>query len=117
MVAVMKIMVTSFKRSYAHTASFSAPNPAAGHHRPTPPLETPGHSWQVWISLLWGHCSFLLDPDIHKVLLVPSNSQFPWSCESPGSSMVGLMETSSKRACAIHRSAAPRAATLEVGYC
>ena len=26
-----------------HTATLSAPNPAAGHHRPTPPLETPGH--------------------------------------------------------------------------
>ena len=24
--------------------TFSAPNPVAGHHRPTPPLETPGHS-------------------------------------------------------------------------
>ena len=23
--------------------TFSAPNPVAGHHRPTPPLETPGH--------------------------------------------------------------------------
>ena len=40
----MKIMVTSFKRSHAHTATLSAPNPAAGHCRPTPPLETPGHS-------------------------------------------------------------------------
>ena len=41
MVAVMKIMVTSFTRSCAHTASFNVPNLAAGHHRPTPPLETP----------------------------------------------------------------------------
>ena len=24
--------------------TFSASNPVAGHHRPTPPLETPGHS-------------------------------------------------------------------------
>ena len=43
MVEVMKIMVTSFKRSHAHTAALSAPSPAAGHRRPTPPLETPGH--------------------------------------------------------------------------
>ena len=27
---------------------------------------------QVWISLLWGHCSFLLGPGAHKVLFVPS---------------------------------------------
>ena len=44
MVEVMKIMVTSFKRSHAGTAAYSAPNPAAGHCRHTPKLETPGHS-------------------------------------------------------------------------
>ena len=33
MVAVMKIMETSFQSSHAGTASFSAPYPAAGHHR------------------------------------------------------------------------------------
>ena len=45
MVEVMKIMTSSFKRSHAGTAAVSAPDPAAGHRRPTPPLETPGHSW------------------------------------------------------------------------
>ena len=44
MVEVMNIMVTSFKTSHACTAPLSAPNPAAGHHQPTPLLETPGHS-------------------------------------------------------------------------
>ena len=44
MVEIMKIMATSFKRSPAHTAALSAPNPAAGHHQPMPPPETPGHS-------------------------------------------------------------------------
>ena len=44
MVQVMKIMETSFKRSHAHTAALSAPNPAAGHHQPMSLLETPGHS-------------------------------------------------------------------------
>ena len=44
MVEVMKIIVTYFKRAHAGTAALSAPNPAAGHRRPTPPLETPGHS-------------------------------------------------------------------------
>ena len=43
MVEVLKIMVTSFKRSHARTATLSAPSPAAG--RPTPPPETSGHSW------------------------------------------------------------------------
>ena len=89
MVGVMKIMVTSFKRS--HTA-----NPVAAHHRPTPPLETPGPNRQVLVSLLWGHCSFLLGPGVHGVLFVLSKSLFPQSCGSSGSSIVGLMATSSK---------------------
>ena len=45
MVEVMKIIATSFKRSHASPAGLSAPNPAACHHRPTSPPETPGHSW------------------------------------------------------------------------
>ena len=45
MVEVMKIMETSFKRSHAGPAALSAPNPKAGHHRPMPQLETPGHLW------------------------------------------------------------------------
>ena len=32
---------------------------------------------QVWVSLLWGHSSFLLGPCVHKVLFVPSKSLFP----------------------------------------
>ena len=32
---------------------------------------------QVWLSLLWGYCSFLLAPGVHKVLFVPSKSMFP----------------------------------------
>ena len=39
---------------------------------------------QVWVSLLWGHCSFLLGPSAHKVLFVPSKSLFPQSCVSSG---------------------------------
>ena len=35
---------------------------------------------QVWVSLFWGHCSFLLGPGGHKVLFVPSKSLFPQSC-------------------------------------
>ena len=37
-------MVTSFKRPHTGTATFSAPNPEAGHHLSRPLLETPGHS-------------------------------------------------------------------------
>ena len=37
-------------------------------------LDTHG---QVWVSLLWGHCSFTLGPGVHKVLFVPSKSLFP----------------------------------------
>ena len=44
MVQVMKTMATSFQRSCACSATLSAPIPAAGHHRPTPLPETPGHS-------------------------------------------------------------------------
>ena len=44
MVELMKIMVTSFKRSHACTVILSIPNPAAGHPQPTSLLETPGHS-------------------------------------------------------------------------
>ena len=44
MVQVMKITVTSFKRSCACTATLSAPKPAAGHRWPVPSQATPGHS-------------------------------------------------------------------------
>ena len=117
MVEVMKIMATSFKRSHARTAAFSARNPAAAHCWPTPPqrlLDT--HRW-VWVTLLWSHCSFLLGPDAHKVLFVPSKSLFPQPCVSSDSSMVGLMVTSSKRAYAIPRSTAPRAPVPAAVWC
>ena len=52
---------------------------------------------QVWVSVLWGHCSFLLGPGVHKVLFVTSKSVFPQFCVSSGGSTVGLMVISSKR--------------------
>ena len=63
-VGVMKIMVASFKRSHAPTAPLSSPHPATVPHRPPPPPGTPGLSRQVWVSHLWGHCSFLLGPGV-----------------------------------------------------
>ena len=71
---------------------------------------------QVWVSLLWGHCSFLLGPGAHKVFFVPSESLFFQSCVSSGSSVVGLIVTSTS-AYAIPRSAESRAPAPAVGPC
>ena len=108
MVEVMETLATSFKRSHAlsrlvlPTLHQATADPCL-HQRL---LDTHG---QVWVSLLWGHCSFFLGPGVHKVLFVPSKSLFPQSCVSSGGSMVRLMATSSKRSYAIPRSAALRA--------
>ena len=95
MVEVMKIMVTSFKRSHAHIATLSASNQATGHWQLMPLSETPGHSQASWVILLWGHFPFLLGPGAHKVLFVPSQSLLPQSCVSSGRSMVMIMASSS----------------------
>ena len=81
MVEVMKIMVTSFKTSHAGTATRSAPNPAAGLLRPTPPLETPGHS-----RASPGQCpvgSLLLSPGSWclRFFLCPPRDYFPVLCK------------------------------------
>ena len=78
------------------------------------PLDTHG---QVWVSLLWSHCSFLLGPGVHKVLFVPYRSLFPQSCVSSGGSIMGLMATSSKRAYVKPTSAAPRVPAPVEGHC
>ena len=77
-------------------------------------LDTHG---QVWVSLFWGHCFFLLGPCEYKALFVLSQSLFPQSCVLSGGSIVGLMATSSKRAYAIPWSAAPRVSVPVVGRC
>ena len=48
------------KRSLAGTAAVNAPNAAAGHHQPTPPLQTPGNSRASLDQSLVG--SLLLSP-------------------------------------------------------
>ena len=117
MVEVMKIMVTSFKIFHAFTATLSAPNPEASHYRPMPLLETPGHS-QASLG------QSLVEP----LFLSPGSwctqgpvcahqesiSQF---CVSSGSSVLGLMMTSSKRAYAIPKSVAPRAHVPVAVHC
>ena len=79
-------MATTFKRSM-HTLPHSVPltlqqataNPCLWQRL----LDTHG---QVWVSFLWDHYSFLLDPGAYKVLFVPSKTLFPQSCVSSGSS-------------------------------
>ena len=51
-------------------------------------------------SLLWGHCFFLLGPGAQGSVCALQES-FPQSYVSSGSSVVGLMATSSKRTYAI----------------
>ena len=45
-------MVTSLKMSHSHTATLSAYDPEAGHHRPMPPLEIFDTHAHVWVSFL-----------------------------------------------------------------
>ena len=54
---------------------------------------------------------------MHKILFVPSKSLFLQSCVISGGSIAGLMVTSSKRAYAIPKSAAPRACDPVAGHC
>ena len=80
MVEVMKIMVTSFKRSHACTVTLSGLNPAAGHHQPMPLLETPGHSQaslghSLVVSLLLSSRSWCT-----KFCLCPPRDYFPVLC-------------------------------------
>ena len=77
MVEVMKIMATSINMSHACTATVSAPSLLSMPLLTHASLDTTGHYGQVWVSLLLGHCSFLLGPSVHKVLFVPSKSLFP----------------------------------------
>ena len=69
---------------------------------------------QFWVNLLWSHCSFFLGPGAHKVQFLPSKGLFPQSGVHSGG---WLMATSSKRAYAIPRSAAPRAPAPAVVHC
>ena len=79
MVEVMKIMAASFKRSHECTATLSVSNPAAGHRRPTPPPETPGHLQASLGQSLVGPLLLFLGPGVHKVCaLQDSVSPVPW---------------------------------------
>ena len=121
-VEVMKIMVTSFKRSHASTGTLSAPSPVIGHCWPIPPPETLGYS-QVVLgqSLSLSFFFFLGQSLVGSLLLSPGSwcvqsfvcalQEFvSQSCVSSGSSMVGLMATLSKRAYAL-----PKSSALDLG--
>ena len=111
MVEVMKIMATFFKRSHTSTATLSAPNPAAGHHWPTPQPETLGYSQtslDLVRSLLLCPGSLYAQSSVYGLpeSVSPVLCKF-WQLYS------GLMATSLKRAYAIPRSAATRAPALQ----
>ena len=101
MVEVMKIMVTSFKRSHACTATLSAPNPEAGHHKPMPLLETPGHSQVYLCQSVMGSQFFSPGSWCIQGSVCGLQEFISQSCVSSCSSMVELMATSFKRAYAI----------------
>ena len=118
MVEVIKKMVTSFNKS-CHT---QWPRP---HSRP--PLthastrdswtltgKSGSVSWRVTAPFSWVlvHARFFF-----FVCVCVYHSLFPWSCVTFGGSIVVLMATSSKRAYATCRSAAPRAPAPAAGHC
>ena len=111
------LLATSFERAYARTVVLIASDPTAGHHRPTPLLETPGPSW-----------ASLGQPSVGSLLLSPGS----WSTQgfvcalqesvsqsrvSSGGCMVLLMVTSSKRVYAVPRSTSPRAPAPAAVHC
>ena len=77
MVEVMKIMLTSLKRSHACTAALSTPNPAAGHHNPRLHRRLPDTHRQVSCGVTVPF-SWVL---VHKVLLCPPRVYFPVLCK------------------------------------
>ena len=117
MVEVMQIMVTSFNRPHTGTATLSAPSLQQATVDPHLCWRLLDTHREVGVSLLWGHCSFLLSPGAHRFLFVLSQSLFPQFRVSSDGSTVGLMATSSKRAYAIPRSAASRAPAPAPGHC
>ena len=77
----MKIMMTSLKdpmHVLLHSVPPTLQQATADPHLHWKLLDT---YRQVWVSLLWGHCSFLLGPGARNVLFVPATSVFPVLCK------------------------------------
>ena len=110
-VEVMKTMATSFKRSHAR------PQPCSR------PLLTHTSSRDAWTligksgSVSCGVTAPFSWVPVHAMFCLFPPHLFSQYCVSSGSSMVGLTVTSSKRAYAIPRSAAPTAPTPAVVHC
>ena len=90
MLEVVKIMVTSFKRSHAPTATLIAPNLGADHRQPRPLPESPGHLWANLGQSFVG--SLLLSPGswCTQGPVCAFQGSISQSCVSSGSSMVDL---------------------------
>ena len=108
MVEVMKMMVTSFKGSHVCTATLSAPNPAAGHHRPTPLLETPGRSRASLGQSLVGSLLLYSGSWCTRFCLCHPRVYLPLLCKF-WKLYGGVNVNSSKRAYVIPKSATPKA--------
>ena len=117
MMEVMKIMVTSFKRSHACTLHSVPPALQQGTDDPRLRQRLLDTHRQVWVSLMWRHCSFLLGSGHTAFYFCISRSLFLQSCVSAGSSTVGSVMITSKRASATCRSAALRAPVPVAGHC
>ena len=63
------------------TAAFSTPNPAAGHHQPTPQLETPRHSQASLGQTLVGSLILSLGSCCTRSRLCPSRVYFLVLCK------------------------------------
>ena len=78
---VMRIMATSFTRSHdalLHSLPPALQQATADPHLHRRLLDTPG---KVWVSLLWGHCSFLLGPGAQGSVCVLRESVSPVLCK------------------------------------
>ena len=112
---VMKVMATSFK-SPRHALPHSVPPTL---QQATADHTSAGDPWTLTASLG--------QPPVGSPLVSPGSwctrfcvsrqESVPQSCVSSGSSMVGLMASSSKRAYATPRPAAPRAPAPAAGHC
>lgn len=96
-VSVLDLLATSSKRTYVntlHLPGMCLPVPLIPQQASINPffcLRLPYIHMQVWVSLFWGHCFFLLGPGSHRSLFMPSNSLcFPSPMEILKSNPSGL---------------------------
>ena len=110
MVEVMKIVVTSFKRSHARTAAFSVPDPAADTTDPRLHQRLLDTQGQVWVSffgsLLLSLGSWCTQGFVCALQVL---HKFWW--------LNGGLMVTSKEVYGIPRSAALRAPVLAAGHC